>query len=182
MALTLAKEEEIIKSWDVAKADRGAEINSSLIITNKRVVYQNETSVGLDRNEIATKDICGVSISHGKKTNSKAPIIFCAILAMLAGLMCLFIEDAPNALGIIFLIVGLLVLFIKPKTQFAFKLAIYTKALSSQLIDVQAGLNPLALAQSKKITTATLPVILIVKESVIKEIADTLGALILDNK
>lgn len=191
MALMLAKEEEIIKSWDFASINIGAEktrqteatSTMSLTVTNKRMVLQAESERHLGRKEVLLKDISGVEVSRSltRTVPSKIGAVFMLLLSVLSFIIAFTVNEPAAlvsgiALGVICLIVSILLFIRKGKEIISFELSIYSKASSANIIDAYFGDN--VFQENRK----TAPKNLIMQISLCKEdvfeISDVIGSLI----
>ncbi len=191
MALMLAKEEEIIKSWDFASINIGAEktrqtevtSTMSLTVTNKRMVLQAESERHLGRKEVLLKDISGVEVSRSltRTVPSKIGAVFMLLLSVLSFIIAFTVNEPAAlasgiALGVICLIISILLFIRKGKEIISFELAIYSKASSANIIDAYFGDN--VFQENRK----TAPKNLIMQISLCKEdvfeISDVIGSLI----
>lgn len=191
MALMLAKEEEIIKSWDFASINIGAEktrqtevtSTMSLTVTNKRMVLQAESERHLGRKEVLLKDISGVEVSRSltRTVPSKIGAVFMLLLSVLSFIIAFTVNEPAAlvsgiALGVICLIVSILLFIRKGKEIISFELSIYSKASSANIIDAYFGDN--LFQENRK----TAPKNLIMQISLCKEdvfeISDVIGSLI----
>lgn len=188
MALKLANNEQIVKSWSVAASATSKNLkNASAIeetlnvtITNKRLVMQNETASSVKRNEILLKDVSGVSVYRDETTSVKGYNFFVTlgVLLLLAGLAFIIVKSLPTFLGIIFMVFGVIMFFIRiKKINVAFALTVHTRAVSSNIIDFSIGfMQPVNNGKNNKTETLYY----FVNKEEVFEIADVIGSLLVD--
>lgn len=184
MALKLANNEQIVKSWSVSASTNSKKLKDvafcdtlNLTVTNKRLVLQNETENSLKRNEILLKDVSGVSVSRNESTTVKGYSFFLSfgMMLLLIGLALILVKNLPTVLGIILMVFGVIMFFIRIKKNYiSFALKIYTKALSANIVDFSVGFVP-----TTKQPTAPAVFYFVNKEEVY-DIADTIGSLVVD--
>ena len=185
--MTLAKDEVVIKKWDYAKIDqKELKTTSTLEVTNKRVVHTVESQNLIARSEVMIDAIQGVSYKYEtEKINpSKKGFVAMIILGILIGIFGILSNqyaDAPIYATVLFAIVGLLLLFsgvlnlrsAKSEVDGMFYVEIKALGVTEEFMGIQ----------KKKVFATDNGVILIkVDGTLIKEIIDTLGAIIIENK
>lgn len=188
MALKLANNEQIVKSWSVAASTTSKNVNKdsaiqetlNLTVTNKRIITQNETVSSVRRNEILLKDVSGVSVYRNETKTIKGLRFFVTlgIFFLLGAVPLIIIKSLPTVLGIILAVFGVAMFFIRPKKiNVSFALKIYTKAVSSNMINISVGFNDADL--STKASNAESLYYFVNKEEVY-DIADVIGSLLVD--
>lgn len=176
--MALAQNEVVIKSWDYAQAkQKGKKTTEKLEITNKRVIHTVEGKNDLSRDEIPLSSIKSVSYSDTIISNKLALcFILLGVLLAIVGIIVLVateFEQFPAALICIVLGIILLVLGIKLWGQCAFSMTIYTD-----------GIMPFNYGASKILKTAKKAGKVKIKIDVeaVKDIVDTFGAILIENK
>lgn len=188
MALKLANKEEIIKSWSVAASTTSKNVEKigaiqetlNFTVTNKRLVMQNETASSVRRNEILLKDVSGVSVYRDETSSVRGLSFFLTmgVLLLLVGLVLILVKSTPTVLGIILMVFGVIMFFIRPKkTTVSFALRIFTKAVSSDIVDFSIGFAQPTTQKNTKVETLYY----FVNKEEVYEIADVIGSLIVEN-
>lgn len=182
MQTQLAKDEQIVKSWNysVVKSKKGMSKNTNvheLTVTNKRIIRRQTDKFGASVEEIYLKDVKSVSGGYGKKTSVLWLILFCALAAT-----CMAVAFATKIYYLlagtaIFAIIGALLYMFNKKYVFLLRLETY--GVQSNALDIAIGtLAP----RRKKREASSYAVKVVIDHESAKEIVNTLGALILDNR
>ena len=200
--LELAQDEEIVKSWKFATQifptnKRGTEValDSSLTITNKRVVLEQntlgETFTGKQRDEIAVEAIKGVQTGYSSNT-PKNPFVV-GIILLIFGLATLLLgffadfdgETIPKilfiVLGLFFFIPALAILFKKQNANMFFRLNILSNIFPSGAINISTivSTNPALTAKQDLFKISPSLNLVFFDEKMAKEIVCTIGKLII---
>ncbi len=184
METQLARNEQLIKTWHYSnvKTKRGAFSRDTdvreLTVTSKRIISsqtnKNHTSV----DEIYLKDVKNVSGSYGKKANLLLLIIFMflavasLVAAIAAQIYYLLIGTA------IFVLVGILLYVFSKRAVFTLHIDTYN--VQNKALDISIG----TFSRRKGLRgnkSARVTRILVDYESS-KEIVNTLGAIVLENR
>lgn len=192
MDIDLAKGENVVKTWEVAniKSEKEKiEHKVVLSVTDKRLIIKREDEKVIGRNEVLLKDVKGVSVSRYKENNEKkiVALIF-GILFLVLGII--FVASPAEGvarrntyfIGLTAIMIGLIVILcscLRSSPKFAFRLSIYTNTLSCNLINVSVGLNGFSKNDDKK--GSELSTTTVVNETVINDIIETIGKLIVEN-
>lgn len=108
MALKLIEGEQIVRSYDYAhcKSSANGNSNSNITVTNKRIVFSEESNIFLSRAEIPLHKVRSFSGSFRKK--SIAPMV---TLAVMGGISCIFGFATSNIIlgigGIVVAVLGI---------------------------------------------------------------------------
>ena len=160
--MVLAKEETVVKEWEYGKTKSGwfgAETKCSLTVTNKRVIAASTSSRKTSRDEIALKDIQGISVSQ--ETPSQSAAIALIIIGVIL-MSCI--------IGIPLFIIGIKMLL----NQGSISLSIVTRGVHSTALSL--GLVKRFKLFSKKVTKMK------VNNQVAQDMAETIGALVIANE
>lgn len=189
--MILAKDEVIVNEWEYATS-RTKKIKTKhvLVVTNKRIVSTVESPRKITQREIPVSSVQNVSVTHETPSRVRPilSIIF-GILFMIAGVGALvlsFGEMAQNPVvtysmlggGVFFLVLGLIMMIvgIRHLNQGSFMLELSTNMVPEYEL-MSVGFEKMF--GSRRVSGA---VKLYIDNSVAKDIIDTLGAIIIDNK
>ena len=189
--MILAKDEVIVNEWEYATSQtKKVKTKHCLVVTNKRIVSTVESPRKLTQREIPVNSVQNVSVTHEtpSKVGAVLSIIF-GILFMIIGAMSLVLSfGATNqtpiikyvmlGVGAVLLILGLImmVLGIRNLNQGMFLLELSTNNLPEYEL-MSVGFDKIF--GSRRVSSS---VKLHIDNAVAKEIIDTLGAIIIDNK
>ena len=186
--MVLAKDETIVKEWEYAKSRTAmgflekVETKSTLTVTNKRLISTSKSDRKVEQQEIPIQSIKSISCSH--EIPSILSVIIFITLGVLALILALVLQNSDEmedgalilvalvlaVLGVCFIIAG-----IKRLNQGIFKMVITTTGREGEALELGATRLFKRFAKSGKVKVQ-------INNDVIKEIIDTLGAIIIENK
>lgn len=188
--MILAKDEVIVNEWEYATSKtKKIKTKHVLVVTNKRIVSTVESPRKITQREIPVSSVQNVSVTH--ETPSKVrPVlsILFGILFMIAGVGALVLSfgQMENAIvkysmlggGVFFAILGLIMMIvgIRHLNQGSFMLELSTNMVPEYEL-MSVGFEKMF--GSRRVSGA---VKLYIDNSVARDIIDTLGAIIIDNK
>ncbi len=204
MELKLAKDEELIKSWEYAcsfvetknsKVDENNITRCNIALSNKRCVLQREKGLNIERREVFLKDVCGITTERKVETSSSKKTIgriIGGILLILVGAFLLFgllssMIDVEIPMWIRF-VGGILLIIIgiwlcskgKEESMTAFAINIYTRSISCDIISDAVGFGFLYDVKKKEKSDDGI-ITLIVDRTIVNDILENIGALIIEN-
>ena len=191
--MILAKEEVIVNEWEYATSkNKNAVSKHSLVVTNKRIVSSVKSKRKITQREIPVSSVQNVFLSH------EVPSKFCAIFSIIIGIILMvagvcfgmglvpvlnelipmFYEIVNLVIGAVALIFGLILLIrgILRLNQGAFSIVLTTNSLPEYEL-MSVGFEKFY--GKRKVSSAFK---FKIKNEIAKEIIDTIGAVILDNK
>ncbi len=194
--------EKVVKNWSfLNKVTKGNSrkkqtIKNSLTITNKRLILEShsvdDNTTGINREEIAIDAIKGVQTGYStKKSSSVGAKIAGAIFALL-GLVLIILGFKADfggdeigkylfiAIGALFFIMGISLLFVKAPANMYFKLVILSNIFPSNVINICTIVNQSAKGPTNNITLVSPSLKLVFFDpNIAKEIVETIGQLLL---
>lgn len=189
--MILARDEVIINEWEYATSIRkNIETKHSLVVTNKRIVSSVESSRRLTQREIPLSSVQNVTMTHETPSFAKAicSIVFGVIFAILAivSFVLAFSVYAERlvpiivclSLGVVLLILSivLLALGIKGLNQGAFTLEFSSNTFP------EYGLMSIGFDKIFDKKRNLGRVVLYIDNAIAKEIIDSIGSIIIDNR
>lgn len=188
--MVLAKDEVVVKDWEYAKSivksgRKVVETVKTLTVTNKRIIAGSKNPTRTNYEEVPLSAVKNVSVSHYQPSKLSAilMIVFGVLLIVAGVLFATAIPSEGNPTGIVFMIifaiVGLILIVkgIKNLNQGVFTLVLTTAGVQSELMSL--GFFRV-FRNGKKVKTETVKVK--IDNTVAKEIVETIGAIILENK
>lgn len=189
--MILARDEVIVNEWEYASSiSKKIETTHSLVITNKRIVSTVESPRKLVQREIPISSVQNVTVTH------ETPSFKGAIFSIVMGILCILLSIAAFVVSftsfadkLVFLIIGLsvgVVLLILSIVLIAVGIkglnqGSFTLELSSNILP-EYGLMSIGFDKifSRRRTATKFQ--LYIDNKVAREIVDTIGAIIIDNK
>ena len=189
--MILARDEIIINEWEYAVSKRKKiETKHGLVVTNKRIVSTIESKRKITQREIPVNSVQNISVMH------ETPSLLGPILSIIFGILLMVIGAVSLVLafgslgeevvmkiiflsaGAVLLIIGLIMLIIgiKHLNQGAFMLELSSNVLQEHEL-MAVGFEKIF--GSRRVSGGLR---LHINNSVAREIIDTLGAIIIDNK
>ncbi len=164
--MILAKNETLIKEWKYgSKKQKKVVTESTLVITNKRIVSETSNPNYISRNEIPVSCVKSVSGSH--KTASKLP----AYLLIGFGIpLCIVI------IGIFMIIAG-----VRRLKAGEFELCLTTEGVEGEPLEVGYA-NALSSIFKRKKAKKAPKIKVSIDNKICHEIVETIGTIIIENK
>lgn len=116
MALQLANNEKILKSYEYSKSTgktglfKKEESSSTLIVTNKRIVSEYACDTGVSRSEIPIKSADYIGTNFSKKTPSLILGIVLAVLGLILAIVLAIVMLPLLVIGVAVLICGVVII------------------------------------------------------------------------
>ncbi|MBQ2892311.1 MAG: hypothetical protein IJE45_05405 [Bacilli bacterium] len=164
--MILANNEVLIKEWEYGTLKtKKLETVNTLTITNKRIVTESRNKLNITRNEIPVESVKAVSAFHGM------PSKFLAYVMIVLGIpLCLVI------VGIFLIIAGL-----NRLKAGVFELELTTSGCEGESLSV-GYVSPLKTLFSRKKGKKAPKVKIRINNDVCREIVETIGAVIAENR
>lgn len=176
--MILANGETLLREWTYATKKEGHEkSNCTLSVTDKRIVATESSNRQISQQEIYNKDVKAISFNHSVKSKVGAIMmiifgILFAVLGIMVGMKAARVMLLPFILfGFIFICIGAYLL-----NQSAFNMVITTREVEGSYLAVGA-MRILGGRRHKKAKKVKVKV----EDSIVLEIIDELGALILNS-
>ncbi len=184
--MVLAKDEIIVNEWEYATSKNDKHKSKhALVVTNKRIVSTVQSKSKITQSEIPVSSVQNVHLSHEtpSKLNAIFMIVLGAILA-LVGIVCavgvinIVMQLVSIIAGAVLLLIGvpMLIAGILRLNQGAFSVVLTTNSLPEYEL-MSVGIEKIY--GKRKLSSA---VKFHINNDIAKEIIDTIGAVILDNK
>jgi F0F1-type ATP synthase assembly protein I len=176
--MILANGETLLREWTYATKKEGYEKSDcTLSVTDKRIVATEKSNRHISQQEIYNKDVKAISFNHAVKSKTNAIILI--ILGILIAVVGVVIGMKTQPLILIpFLLLGVILFAygIYLLNQSAFNLIITTREIEGAYLAVGA-MRILGGGRHKRAKKVKVKV----EDSIVLEIIDELGALILNS-
>lgn len=181
MENTLATGETLVKSWDYSDKKKKDGLSSNithrnLSVTNKRIIARETDKFGATTQEIFLNDVKSISGKYATK-RSVLGLIICILLAIVAATLAFVFEIYYLLIGTgVFILIGILAYIFSKQTVFALNFITYGYENLSMILN--AGF--LTVRKNKNAGNTNIKVY--VNFEMAREIVNTIGAIILENK
>ena len=179
--MVLAQGETVIKEWEYGTSKKKMDVtHHSLTVTNKRIVAMSKGAHKTTREEVPVSAVKTVSLSHfvPSKVLAIVLIVLGAILAVV-GLVTMFGEEGSVTGGLLLIVLGaLLIVFgVSRLNQGAFTLYLTTDKAQGDLMSLGITRVLGGIFKKKDVMMKVK-----VKNEVIDDIMDSLGAIVVANR